>query len=229
MTELHYLSATEVLAAYRSRELSPVEVFDAVTARADATEPTVNSLLERDHDDFRAAAQAAAERYAGKGEPPRPLEGLPVALKEEQPITGRSLRFGSVLTEGLVARDPPRRRAHLRRGRPRPCPHHDPGVLVRGVHPHGPVGRDPQPVEPGLHPGWLLGRIGCSPRGRYDVPGQRLGHRRLDPDPRVLLRSGGLQGAVRPGARAPAVQPRHRTATTERWAARWRTPRCCTT
>jgi len=103
VTDLHYLSATEVLAAFRSRELSPVEVLDAVSARADATEPTVNCLLERDHDDLRAAAVAAGERYAGRGEPPRPLEGLPVVLKEEQPIAGRSLRFGSLLTEGLVA------------------------------------------------------------------------------------------------------------------------------
>ena len=103
MTDLHYLSATEVLAAFRSRELSPVEVLEAVSARADATEPTVNCLLERDHDDLRAAAAAAAERYAGRGEPARPLEGLPVVLKEEQPIAGRSLRFGSLVTEGLVA------------------------------------------------------------------------------------------------------------------------------
>ncbi|MFZ2013859.1 MAG: amidase [Nocardioides sp.] len=105
MTDLHYLSATEVLDAFRARELSPVEVLDAVSARATATEPTVNCLLERDHEDLTAAAQAAADRYAGKGEPPRPLEGLPVALKEEQPIAARSLRFGSLLTEGLVAEE----------------------------------------------------------------------------------------------------------------------------
>ena len=103
MTELHYLSATEVLQGFRTRTISPVEVFDAVAARADAVEPTVGALLERDHEDFRAAAVAAGERYAGRGEPPRRLEGLPVALKEEQPITGRSSRYGSLLTEGLVA------------------------------------------------------------------------------------------------------------------------------
>ncbi len=103
MTELHYLSATEVLSAFRRRELSPVEVYDAVSARADDVEPGVNALLDRDHADFRAQAAAAAERYAGSGAAPRPLEGLPVALKEEQPITGRTLRFGSLLTEGLVA------------------------------------------------------------------------------------------------------------------------------
>jgi Asp-tRNA(Asn)/Glu-tRNA(Gln) amidotransferase A subunit family amidase len=103
VNDLHYLSATEVLSAFRARELSPVEVLEAVSTRADATEPTVNCLLERDYEDLSAAAQAAAERYAGKGPAPRPLEGLPVALKEEQPIAGRSLRFGSLLTEGLVA------------------------------------------------------------------------------------------------------------------------------
>jgi aspartyl-tRNA(Asn)/glutamyl-tRNA(Gln) amidotransferase subunit A len=103
VSDLHYLSATEVLRAFRARELSPVEVLDAVNARADAVEPTVNALLERDHEDFRAAAVAAERRYAGTGEEPRALEGLPVALKEEQPIHGRALRFGSRLTEGLVA------------------------------------------------------------------------------------------------------------------------------
>lgn len=48
---------------------------------------------------------AAAERYAGTGDAPRVLEGLPVALKEEQPIAGRSLRFGSLLTEGWVSEE----------------------------------------------------------------------------------------------------------------------------
>lgn len=103
MTDLHYLSATEVLRAFRARDLSPVEVLDAVSARADAVEPMVNALLERDHDDWRAAAAEAERRYAGQGPDPRPLEGLPVALKEEQPIAGRSLRMASRLTEGLVA------------------------------------------------------------------------------------------------------------------------------
>jgi len=100
LTELHYLSATEVLQAFRTGKLSPVEVFDAVSARADAVEPTVNALLERDHEDYRAAAAVAADRYAGTGPAPRALEGLPVALKEEQPIAGRSARYGSLLTEG---------------------------------------------------------------------------------------------------------------------------------
>lgn len=103
MSDLHYLAAAEVLRAFRARELSPVEVLEAVRARADAVEPTVNALLERDHEDLTAAAKEAEQRYAGRGEAPRPLEGLPVVLKEEQPITGRSLQFGSRAMAGYVA------------------------------------------------------------------------------------------------------------------------------
>ncbi len=102
MTDLHYLSATEVLRAFRARELSPVEVFDAVAARADAVEPTVNCLLERDVETSRLEAARSAERYAA-GTPSGPLDGLPVVLKEEQPIAGRALRLGSQVTEGYVS------------------------------------------------------------------------------------------------------------------------------
>jgi Asp-tRNA(Asn)/Glu-tRNA(Gln) amidotransferase A subunit family amidase len=105
VSELHYLSATEVLRAFRARELSPVEVLEAVRARAKAVEPTVNALLERDHEDFLAAATVAEARYAGRGEPPRALEGLPVVLKEEQPIAGRSLEFGSLTMKGHVSQE----------------------------------------------------------------------------------------------------------------------------
>jgi Asp-tRNA(Asn)/Glu-tRNA(Gln) amidotransferase A subunit family amidase len=102
VSDLHYLSATEVLAAFRAKEISPLEAFDAVSARADVVEPVVNCLLERDYEDFRAEAAAATERYA-RGKPVGPLDGLPVAIKEETPIAGRSLRAGSLLTEGQVA------------------------------------------------------------------------------------------------------------------------------
>jgi aspartyl-tRNA(Asn)/glutamyl-tRNA(Gln) amidotransferase subunit A len=102
LTDLHYLSATEVLRAFRARELSPLEALDAVSARADAVEPTVNCLLERDHEGVRAAAEAATERYA-RGVATGALDGLPVVLKEEQPIAGRLMRYGSSIGEGYVS------------------------------------------------------------------------------------------------------------------------------
>jgi aspartyl-tRNA(Asn)/glutamyl-tRNA(Gln) amidotransferase subunit A len=101
VTDLHYVSATEILQAFNARELSPVEVFDAVAARADAVEPRINALLERDVEASRAEAVAAQERYASRA-PRGVLDGLPIVTKEVQPIAGRPMRLGSVLTQGLV-------------------------------------------------------------------------------------------------------------------------------
>ena len=77
MTELHYLSATEAQRLFAARELSPVELLDAVLARADAVEPTVNAFTEQLRDDAYAAARESERRYAGSG-PVRPLERVPL-------------------------------------------------------------------------------------------------------------------------------------------------------
>ncbi|MEU1229582.1 amidase [Streptomyces sp. NPDC005828] len=102
-TELAYLPATEALRRFRDRTLSPVDLMAAVIARAEAAEPTVNALAERTFDEAMAAAREAEARYAGKGEPPRPLEGLAVATKEEQPIAGRRATDGSLAFKDEIA------------------------------------------------------------------------------------------------------------------------------
>jgi Asp-tRNA(Asn)/Glu-tRNA(Gln) amidotransferase A subunit family amidase len=103
MNDLAYLSAADALARFRSRELSPVELLDAVIARAEETEPTVNALCHRFSDTAREQARAAEARYAGEGEAPRPLEGIPLAVKEEEAIAGQPWTQGSKLYESLVA------------------------------------------------------------------------------------------------------------------------------
>jgi aspartyl-tRNA(Asn)/glutamyl-tRNA(Gln) amidotransferase subunit A len=93
-----YLTATEALAAFRTRELSPVELLDAVLERSRAAEPVVNAVVEILHESAYAAARESERRYLGKGGgDPRPLEGIPVAAKEEHPIKGHPLQFGSLL------------------------------------------------------------------------------------------------------------------------------------
>ena len=101
MTEAFELSATDALEQMRRKELSPVELLASVRARADAVEPTVNALTERLEEDARAAAAASAERYA-TGEDIRPLEGLPVALKEEVPVRGWRMRYGSLAVDEIA-------------------------------------------------------------------------------------------------------------------------------
>ena len=102
-TQLCYLPASEALARFRERTLSPVELLDAVIARAEAVEPTVNALCHERFDAARDQARAAEARYAGRGAAPRPLEGLPVAIKEEEPIAGHPWTLGSLIYADQVA------------------------------------------------------------------------------------------------------------------------------
>ncbi len=102
MTDLHYLSATDALAKFRSKELSPVELLQAVIARAEAVEPAINAFAEPRFDEALKAASAAEARYAA-GEPAGPLDGLPVAVKEEAPIAGHRNTLGSVPLRDVVA------------------------------------------------------------------------------------------------------------------------------
>jgi aspartyl-tRNA(Asn)/glutamyl-tRNA(Gln) amidotransferase subunit A len=107
VTDLPYLTATEALARFRARELSPVELMTAVIERAGAVEPVINAFAATRYDEALEAARAAEARYAGSGTgsgpPPRPLEGLPVAVKEEAPIAGQLNTLGSLPLRDVVA------------------------------------------------------------------------------------------------------------------------------
>lgn len=101
--DLVYLPATEALARFRDRSLSPVELTQALIERAEQVEPTVNALCIRYPEQALEQARQAEARYAGHGEPPRPLEGLCVGIKDEMPIEGQSLSGGSLVYRDLVA------------------------------------------------------------------------------------------------------------------------------
>lgn len=101
--ELHHLSATAAVELFRRRELSPVELLDTVVARTDKVDPQVNAVTEQLLDTAYVTAREAERRYAGKGPEPRPLEGVPLALKEEHPIAGHTLEEGSLLARGEIA------------------------------------------------------------------------------------------------------------------------------
>jgi aspartyl-tRNA(Asn)/glutamyl-tRNA(Gln) amidotransferase subunit A len=105
MSDLHYLSATEALAMFRSKELSPVELVSAVIERAESVEPAINAFAQTFYEEALQAAKAAEARYAGQGEPPRPLDGLPVAVKEEAPIAGHLNTLGSLTMRDVVAEE----------------------------------------------------------------------------------------------------------------------------
>ncbi|MEZ5343356.1 MAG: amidase [Acidimicrobiales bacterium] len=102
--ELSFIGAVDALRRFQDGSLSPVELLDAMYERADAVEPTINALSGRRTEQAYEAAKESAERWAGGGGgAPRPLEGLPIAAKEEQPLIGESIQFGSLLFENEIS------------------------------------------------------------------------------------------------------------------------------
>ena len=62
-------------------------------ARSEATEPHINAFMDTYFDQARTQAKEAGEAYAAGTA--RPLEGIPVAVKDESGIAGRRLTQGS--------------------------------------------------------------------------------------------------------------------------------------
>ncbi len=91
---LLFSPATDLRAAIAARRLSPVELLDAILARADAVEPKIHAFLSLDADRAREAARAA-EAAVVRGEPLGPLHGLPVSVKDLEPTRGLRTTYGS--------------------------------------------------------------------------------------------------------------------------------------
>lgn len=102
VSELHYITAVEAIRRFKARELSPVELMQAVIARAEAVEPRVHALADRFFDQAIDAAREAEARYSGRGRRPRVLEGIPIVIKEETPIAGQRTTQGSLIFKDYV-------------------------------------------------------------------------------------------------------------------------------
>ena len=94
MPALHELSAAELSVAYARRDLSPVEVTEAVLSRIEACEPKVNAMYRISRAPALAAARESERRWRGGG-PASPLDGVPVTLKENLHTKGDPAPIGT--------------------------------------------------------------------------------------------------------------------------------------
>jgi Asp-tRNA(Asn)/Glu-tRNA(Gln) amidotransferase A subunit family amidase len=101
--ELCYLSAGEALGRFKARQLSPVELMQAVIARAQKIEPKINAFPIKHYDRALGQAKAAEAKYMKTDGRLRPLEGLPVAIKDEAYIKGERMTQGSLILKDNVS------------------------------------------------------------------------------------------------------------------------------
>jgi Asp-tRNA(Asn)/Glu-tRNA(Gln) amidotransferase A subunit family amidase len=94
MPALHDLSAAELSVAYGRRDLSPVEVAEAVLARIEACEPRVNAMFIVSRDAALAAAREAERRWRA-GAAVSPIDGVPITLKENLYTRGDPAPIGT--------------------------------------------------------------------------------------------------------------------------------------
>ena len=101
-SDLCYLSAAEAIHQFKARTLSPVELMQAQIDRIDEIGAPVNAFSFLYTEEALAAAKTAETAYAPGGTP-RPLEGVPLAAKDENSIEGKITTYGSLIYKDNVA------------------------------------------------------------------------------------------------------------------------------
>lgn len=96
MGDVTDLTALDLAARIRRRQLSPLEALDACLARVDAVNGKLNAVIWRDDDAARAAARAATDAVsAGDADDLPPFLGVPMPVKDLTPVAGWPVTYGS--------------------------------------------------------------------------------------------------------------------------------------
>ena len=101
MSEPCDLDAVEARRLIGARRLSPVELLESCLARTAATNGRLNAVVAQDEGLARRQARAA-EQAVVEGRPLPPLHGLPVGIKDLEPVAGLRSTWGSLLFEHHV-------------------------------------------------------------------------------------------------------------------------------
>ncbi len=167
MPNLHDLSAAELLAAYRSKTLSPVEVARDVLKHIGAWEPHLHATYALDAEGAMAQAEASQARWL-KGQPQGALDGVPVTIKENIATKGVPVPLGSAATELVPAAQDAPPSARLREaGAVIVCKTTMPdyGMLSSGLSSFHPLARNPWDL--GKNPGGSSAGAGAAAAAGY--------------------------------------------------------------
>jgi aspartyl-tRNA(Asn)/glutamyl-tRNA(Gln) amidotransferase subunit A len=102
MTAIHDMTAADLLAAYKGKKLSPVEVTDAIIKRIESWEPKLKALYAPDFEGARKTARESEKRWHAD-KPQGALDGVPITIKENIATTGVPVPLGTAATELVPA------------------------------------------------------------------------------------------------------------------------------
>ena len=100
-SELAYLTIEQASRLLRRKEISPVDLVDAVLARIDRWNPALNAFITVLADSARSQARAA-EREIRRGRSRGLLHGIPISLKDNFCTRGILTTAGSKILAGFV-------------------------------------------------------------------------------------------------------------------------------
>ncbi|WP_129308124.1 amidase [Streptomyces sp. L2] len=101
MTDLDFLTVTELAALIRDRTLSPVELMRHTLDRIGQMNGTLNAVVSLDSERALHDAAVAAGRIA-RGEEPGPLAGIPLAVKDLEDARGFPTGHGTSAFRGAA-------------------------------------------------------------------------------------------------------------------------------
>jgi len=106
MTQLWELSATDMIRGYSRRDFSPVEVLEACRGRIAQVNPLINAHWHVAGESADDAARLSTQRWLdGRA---RPLEGVPVGIKDVIDVAGMPCTGGSrIFRERVATEDAP--------------------------------------------------------------------------------------------------------------------------
>ena len=101
MTSPFFASIAETTSRYQTKQISPVEVVTAHLDRMQRLQPNLNAFVHIDAESALARARNA-ESSAARGEPLKPLTGIPLTIKSNFDVAGWPCPAGSLLRKDYV-------------------------------------------------------------------------------------------------------------------------------
>ena len=98
--EIWRAGATGLAALYSARKLTPVDAVSCLLERIERIDPALNSFVAI-NPHLKRQAEESAERIAS-GEPRGPLEGIPIAVKDNIAVAGMPAAWGSRVLAGKI-------------------------------------------------------------------------------------------------------------------------------